>query len=777
MSESAIVNRLTTAIQDAIKSANFCTSGDLLVADPEIFVDGLGEITFPLKRGKAKELIVHCAVAPYGKGTQTLVDTKVRKTFELDPTQFRLSDGWNSMIAETTRSVAAELGLPADELEPSLYKLLVYEKGGFFVPHRDSEKNDRMVASMVVVLPNPFEGGSLVVRHGGKKEKFEFKAAKQGKATAYAAFYADCEHEVEQVSSGMRVCMTYNLSLKAKPKQRKRTTEKPTTPSDSFVTSLYSYLAKQPAKPLVFALEHYYTERGLSLDLLKGADRELADIVAKAAEQVGCVANLAQVSRHLCQSAEDPEYDYGYRYGHRYGYRRQKPSLDDLDIGETYEDDLSVTDWTSLDGKKEPWSSIPLDLSAIVSSVPIDDWKPTTEEYEGYTGNAGNTLDRWYHRSAIVIWHRDHHFDVLATSDLKANISVFCSMVAKLAKTPKSKLANARADCIRFAQAIIARWPRNWHEYDSLPKQYTDLYRDFVTQVQNLQDRDTVAMFLTKMVENDAYMPLNRLIKAACQEFGWNAFALELKQLISARPEIHGRQEIPYRDIDWLSDYCCDKAADPERITLANDLCKLAVEGFCQPQSTSHIHWRGAVSEKSLPLLVKALVAMERHNDLARVVDFVLKSPKEFGVQHCQVPGLILLIPWSRKRSGSVPKALAAWLSAVRKDLEAATATHPKEPKDWTRAANIACKCKNCTELNAFLADPVQDIHGIRAPEDGRQHMIALIQRHRSDVSHTLDTKGRPYTLVLKKTSASYQAAVKEFEKNRELLESLPITQ
>jgi hypothetical protein len=47
-------------------------------------------------------------------------------------------------------------------------------------------------------------------------------------------------------------------------------------------------------------------------------------------------------------------------------------------------------------------------LSAIVSSIPIDDWQPTSEEFEGYTGNAGNTLDRWYHRSAIVVWHRNN---------------------------------------------------------------------------------------------------------------------------------------------------------------------------------------------------------------------------------------------------------------------------------------------------------------------------------------------------------------------------------
>ena len=70
---------------------------------------------------------------------------------------------------------AEQLGLPAERLEARLYKLLVYEKGGFFLPHRDSEKHDRMVASLIVVLPNPIEGGALVVRHGAAKQTLPFE--------------------------------------------------------------------------------------------------------------------------------------------------------------------------------------------------------------------------------------------------------------------------------------------------------------------------------------------------------------------------------------------------------------------------------------------------------------------------------------------------------------------------------------------------------------------------------------------------------------------------
>ncbi|MBY0514000.1 MAG: 2OG-Fe(II) oxygenase, partial [Gemmataceae bacterium] len=284
----APLERLATAIGQATRSAKFCAAGDLSVVDPGLDVDGLGRVPVPLKRGAAKSLIAACRVAPYGKGTETRVDTRVRKTYELDPQQFRLGTGWNEAIAEATRTAADALGLPADRLEARLYKLLVYEKGGFFLPHRDSEKHDRMVASLIVVLPNAFEGGRLIVRHGAAKEQLAFEAAAAGRSASFAAFYADCEHEVERVTSGVRLALAYNLVLKPQPK-KSADAASPTAPDDRLAETLGSWFTRQPAEPLVFALDHHYTQRGLSLDLLKGEDRELADLVVPAAAKADCL--------------------------------------------------------------------------------------------------------------------------------------------------------------------------------------------------------------------------------------------------------------------------------------------------------------------------------------------------------------------------------------------------------------------------------------------------------------------------------------------------------
>lgn len=48
------------------------------------------------------------------------------------------------------------------------------------------------------------------MRHQGQKVKFDW--SQQSKITVqWAAFYSDCEHEIETVTEGHRITLTYNL--------------------------------------------------------------------------------------------------------------------------------------------------------------------------------------------------------------------------------------------------------------------------------------------------------------------------------------------------------------------------------------------------------------------------------------------------------------------------------------------------------------------------------------------------------------------------------------
>ena len=58
--------------------------------NPSMRVTGLGTIGLPLDANAAERLKSHCQPAPFGKGTQTVVDRTVRDTWEVDASQARV---------------------------------------------------------------------------------------------------------------------------------------------------------------------------------------------------------------------------------------------------------------------------------------------------------------------------------------------------------------------------------------------------------------------------------------------------------------------------------------------------------------------------------------------------------------------------------------------------------------------------------------------------------------------------------------------------------------
>ncbi len=212
--KNSVSKHLAVALAKIDRPGTFCVSGSAPAVLPGLEVAGMGPIGLPPTKTQVAELKRHCQQAPYGKGMLTLVDTAVRRVWRLTPDRFTLTNpAWQAFIDATVADVQIKLGLEKQKLESHLYDLLVYEKGSFFLPHRDGEKVDRMVATLVVVLPSEFEGGELVVRHEGREEVVDFNGTDDRFKIQFAAFYADCEHEVKPLRSGHRICLIYNLTL------------------------------------------------------------------------------------------------------------------------------------------------------------------------------------------------------------------------------------------------------------------------------------------------------------------------------------------------------------------------------------------------------------------------------------------------------------------------------------------------------------------------------------------------------------------------------------
>ena len=139
-----------------------------------------------------------------------MIDPAVRRCRQIGPDRVRIRGRhWARTLETILARVAEGLGVDAP-ITAEFYKLLLYDEGSFFIGHRDTEKTPGMFATLVVALPSSFAGGELVVRHKGREVRLDLRCDDPAEA-AFAAFYADCVHEVLPVTKGCRLILVYNL--------------------------------------------------------------------------------------------------------------------------------------------------------------------------------------------------------------------------------------------------------------------------------------------------------------------------------------------------------------------------------------------------------------------------------------------------------------------------------------------------------------------------------------------------------------------------------------
>lgn len=105
---------------------------------PGLEIDGVGRIPLPLT-GQTAELIASVGhQAPYGHGTDTIVDPTIRDTIQIDASNIRfLNPNWAPTIQDwVEKEVWSGLGCAPFTSRPrcELYKLLLYKPGAQWVP-------------------------------------------------------------------------------------------------------------------------------------------------------------------------------------------------------------------------------------------------------------------------------------------------------------------------------------------------------------------------------------------------------------------------------------------------------------------------------------------------------------------------------------------------------------------------------------------------------------------------------------------------------------------
>lgn len=127
-SSRPVPHRIKIDLEDILSnvdaSGSFITSGSFENGiNPGLEVPGVGTVRLPLSADDAKAIANLCHASPYGKGSETLVNDSVRKSWELDANQFSIKNpAWEKQIQTIPEDVVKGLGLlaPPTAIRPEL---------------------------------------------------------------------------------------------------------------------------------------------------------------------------------------------------------------------------------------------------------------------------------------------------------------------------------------------------------------------------------------------------------------------------------------------------------------------------------------------------------------------------------------------------------------------------------------------------------------------------------------------------------------------------------
>ena len=135
MEQETFFNSIANTLKKVKRPGFYVTGGVCSMPLPSLSINSLPGVILglPLADSHAKSIIESSTQAPFGRGEETIVDTSVRCTWQLNPSQFVINNPeWEKKLEILLERVKADLGCEGMQVSCELYKLLLYEQGGFF---------------------------------------------------------------------------------------------------------------------------------------------------------------------------------------------------------------------------------------------------------------------------------------------------------------------------------------------------------------------------------------------------------------------------------------------------------------------------------------------------------------------------------------------------------------------------------------------------------------------------------------------------------------------
>jgi hypothetical protein len=691
---------------------------------PGLEVRKVGEIAYPINEIQAKALINNAHKASFGKGSKTILDTNVRNAWEIDAGELTFTGkGWDGFLKKVIDHIKPDLGIEDYSISASLYKMLIYGKGDFFLSHKDSEKEKGMFGTLIIGLPSKHTGGELLVRFDGKEECVDFAEDAGNFKMPYTAFYADCDHEIKPITSGYRVCLVYNLVQQRAAKTIRL------EPLEEHVKKIAGVLKEEeynPEKPTkIILLGHQYTPENFSMDALKLNDRSKGEALLRAADMAGYYAKMCLVT----------SYRAGMPVGGGYG----EDVDEDTEMEEVYDESLSIEHWMD---EGVPSLDIQFEEDDLIASFQLDEDEPIVKEVEGYMGNYGPDLMHWYHYGAVLLWQKKSHEALLLQQDATTKLAWIAYYNERQNNLSDLEIAAAESALLSDLSAgnhkkpgytAIADWLINRNDEHYFAVTGTKMLQQYFVKMDTGNLAALADAYPTPFAETIIGIVANQ------QEILVFDHYISLLEAVATNPKLN----------NW---------AAAQAKTLHVLLSALIENGNQQKPIIKKETWSNLLLlERKLP---------QTRAWATEMANLITTSRQRNYINDILVAEIII----QKHRS----PLSATVLKICREDLEQRVNSKPQPPANWSRALpDTKSDAKQWSILASFLRSPEESVFDYRKNQNERSELEHAINKVTVDLKMETIRKGSPHTLRITKTQAAYQRQMKHWNEDVVLLEKV----
>ena len=425
----------------------------------------------------------------------------------------------------------------------------------------------------------------------------------------------------------------------------------------------------------------------------------------------------------------------------------------DLTDSDGYELD-ELIDWTiTLDRWIEPSRTraetiaTSVDDVEVCSSTPSAALRPYASEYEGYMGNYGNTMDRWYRRCGLVVWPRHRAFTVRAEASPMWALDTLS--------------AHVRAADITGAQELAATVTPFWHAV-AVRDERSRLFAKAL-RIARALDQPALAAMLLKPFPVDKVTRADAPALSALVDWYGEPWGRDLVDVWFAHPQ-RGSASGGAARAPWVVSLprLCESlaAAGPTGTATA---C-LLVEGSWRWLRDAVERRRGVSppSRRNEALAELARPTLGVLESTAVIADAELRD-EAVGLLRQQGDDLLPCLVAALRAATVLPQATrtAAGLDDLARHcagrLDTRLARPPRPDSDWSIDLPASCHCDLCALLGRFLADAARRVFEWPLAQERRRHVHSRLDADELPVRHQTRRTGRPYTLVLTKTEAIFE--------------------